>query len=93
MPKHKSHKGLLKRIRITKTGKVKHKPAWSGHFKSGKSPKRLRTLRHTKTVSNADAKRFEKLLFRRLRGRDQPKSSIRRSPSPAARRAAKEAAE
>ena len=82
MPKHKTHKGLLKRIRITKSGEVRHKPAGSGHLKSAKTSKRLRTLRGTKTVSNSDAKRFSKLLFRRLRGRDQPKSAIRRSPAP-----------
>ncbi|MEO0631881.1 MAG: hypothetical protein AAFY46_14320 [Planctomycetota bacterium] len=39
-----------------------------------------------------DAKRFEKLLYRRLRGRTQPLASIKRSPSPAERRAAREAA-
>lgn len=92
MPKNKSHKGLLKRIRVTKTGKVKHKPAYSGHLKSAKSAKRLRRLRSLNQLSNSEAKRFEKLLHRRLRGRDQPRSSLRRSPSPEERRAQREAA-
>ncbi len=91
MPKNKSHKGTLKRIRISKTGKVKHKPAYSGHLKSRKSAKRLRGLRKTHTMSNADAKRFEKLLHKRLRGRDQPRTAQRRSPSPQERAAAKAA--
>lgn len=91
MPKNKPHKGLLKRIRITKTGKVKHKHATSSHMRSHKSPSKLRTLRQGKDVSNADAKRLQKLLHRRLRGRTQPISSGKRSPSPEAKRAAREA--
>jgi hypothetical protein len=43
-------------------------------------------------MSSADAKRLEKLLFRRIRGREQSRTAIRRSPSPAQRKAAKEAA-
>ena len=92
MPKNKQHKGILKRIRISKTGKVRHKTAGHKHLRSGKGGKRLRQLRKDPYMSNADAKRLEKLLFRRLRGRNQPRTAIRRSPSPAERRAAKEAA-
>jgi large subunit ribosomal protein L35 len=92
MPKNKSHKGLLKRVRITKSGRVRHKHAFSGHFKSRKSAKRLRRLRKDATMSNPEAKRMQKLLHRRLRGRDQPKSAMRRSPSPEAKAAAAAAA-
>ena len=92
MPKNKPHKGLLKRIRITKTGKVKHKHASSSHMRSHKSPTKLRTLRQGKEVSNAEAKRLQKLLHRRLRGRTQPLGALKRSPSPEAKRAQREAA-
>ncbi len=92
MSKHKSHKGLLKRIRISKTGKIRHKTAGHKHLRSGKGGKRLRQARKDPYMASADSKRLEKLLFRRLRGRTQPKASIRKSPSPAARRAAREAA-
>lgn len=88
MPKHKSHKGTLKRIRVTKTGKVKHKPASSSHLKSHKSAGRLRSLRKTHALSTSEAKRFEKLLHRRLRGRDESRATLKRSPAPAERRAA-----
>lgn len=84
--KQKSHKGTLKRIRVTKTGKVKHKPAYSGHLKSRKSAKRLRRLRKTHALSTPEAKRFEKVLHRRLRGRDEDRATLRRSPSPAERK-------
>lgn len=92
MPKNKNHKGLAKRMRISKTGKIRHRSANHKHLRSGKGGKRLRQLRKDPYMSNADAKRLEKLLFRRLRGRNQPRTAIRRSPSPAERRAAREAA-
>lgn len=92
MPKTKTHKGLLKRIRITKTGKVRHAKAGFKHLRSHKSSKRLRRLRRGAFVHSSDTKRLGKLLFRRLRGVNQPASAIRRSPSPEQRRAAREAA-
>ncbi len=92
MSKNKNHKGLLKRIRISKSGKVRHRSANHKHLRSGKGGKRLRQLRKDPYISNADAKRLEKLLFRRLRGRNQPRTAIRRSPSPAQRVAAMAAA-
>lgn len=92
MPKNKSHKGLLKRIRISKSGKIRHRMAGHKHLRSGKGGKRLRQMRKDPYMASADTKRLEKLLFRRLRGRTQPKAAIRRSPSPAQRRAAREAA-
>ena len=85
MPKNKPHKGLLKRIRITKTGKVRHNKAGYKHLRSHKSPDRLRRLRKGSVMSSADTRRMSKLLFRRLRGKDQPRSAIRRNPSPAER--------
>jgi large subunit ribosomal protein L35 len=92
MPKNKSHKGILKRMKITKTGLVRHNRAFGKHLRSHKSGKRLRRLRMDKYMSNPEAKRLERLLFRRLRGRDQARATLRRSPNPAERKAAKEAA-
>ena len=92
MPKNKIHKGLSKRIRVSKTGKVRHRSAYHKHLSSRKSGKRLRQLRQDRRVSGSEAKRFEKLLFRRLRGRNQPRTSLRRSPSPEQRREMRAAA-
>ncbi len=92
MPKNKIHKGLSKRIRISKTGKVRHRSAYHKHLSSRKSAKRLRQLRQDRRVSSSEAKRFEKMLFRRLRGRNQPRLSLRRSPSPEQRREMRAAA-
>jgi ribosomal protein L35 len=88
MPKNKNHKGLLKRIRISKSGKIRHRSANHKHLRSGKGGKKLRQYRNDPYMSSADAKRLEKLLFRRIRGREQPRTAIRRSPSPQQRRAA-----
>lgn len=87
MPKNKSHKASLKRIRISKTGKVKHNRAFGKHLRSHKSGKRLRRLRTDKFMSSPEAKRLEKLLFRRLRGRDQARATLKRSPNPEQRKA------
>lgn len=75
MPKNKSHKGFLKRVRISKSGKVRHRSAYHKHLSSNKTGKRLRQLRKDRYLSNPDAKRLEKLLFRRLRGRTQPRAA------------------
>jgi large subunit ribosomal protein L35 len=92
MPKVKTHKGTLKRVKISKTGKVNHNKAGYKHLRSGKRPKRKLRLRGGSLMSTPDAKRVSKILFMRLRGRDQPRSAIRRSPTPAQRKAMREAA-
>ncbi|MGE3109642.1 MAG: 50S ribosomal protein L35 [Phycisphaerales bacterium] len=92
MPKNKSHKGILKRMKITKSGLVRHNRAFGKHLRSSKSSDRLRRLRKDKYLSNPEAKRLERLLYRRLRGRDQARAALKRSPNPAQRKAAKEAA-
>ncbi len=90
--KNKPHKGLLKRVRISKSGKIRHRSANHKHLRSGKGGARLRQLRKDPIASNPDAKRLEKLLYRRLRGRTQPRTALRKSPSPAQRREAQAAA-
>jgi ribosomal protein L35 len=80
--KNKAHKGLLKRVRITKTGMVRHKTTGHKHLRSGKGGKRLRQMRKDPLMSSPEAKRLEKLLFRRLRGRTQPRAALKPSPSP-----------
>ena len=51
MPKQKGHKGLLKRVKITATGKIKHYRPGTSHLMSGKSAKRLRHLRTTGIIN------------------------------------------
>ncbi len=82
MPKNKPHKGLLKRVRISKTGKVRHKSCGTGHLKSAKTGKRLRQLRTDTIFADTEVKRMSKMLNRRLRGRTQPRTAFKRSPAP-----------
>ncbi|MGQ0627938.1 MAG: large ribosomal subunit protein bL35 [Phycisphaerales bacterium] len=91
MKANKPHKGVLKRMRVTKTGKVKHKSANSKHLKSVKSPNRLRRLRKDRYASTSEAIGLELLLHRRIRGREQPRTALKRSPNPAASKKLKEA--
>ena len=52
MPKMKTHKGLKKRIKITATGKVKHKRPNASHLMSGKSGSRVGHLRKKGVLGN-----------------------------------------
>jgi len=58
MPKMKTHKGLKKRMKLTASGKIKHKRANSGHLMSGKSGNRCRNLRRSAVLKSALAKRI-----------------------------------
>ena len=66
MSKLKSHKGLLKRIRITAKGKVKVRRAFGGHLRSHKSGKLMRSYRESNYVGQADIKRIASMLNERL---------------------------
>jgi large subunit ribosomal protein L35 len=71
MPKAKSHKGLLKRIKITKTGKVRFGRPGSRHLKSNKSGEQIRGYRKRSYARSGDMKRLEMLLHRPLRSQEQ----------------------
>lgn len=62
MPKQKTHKGLLKRVKVTAKGKVVRKRANRGHLMSGKSSARKRRLRRTVLASPADTRRALEVL-------------------------------
>ena len=66
MSKLKSHKGLLKRIRITAKGKCKVRRAFGGHLRSHKSGKLMRSYRESNYVGKADIKRIGAMLNERL---------------------------
>jgi large subunit ribosomal protein L35 len=62
MPKMKSHSGAKKRFKVTGTGKVQARHAYSSHILEKKSPKRKRKFGLDRTISDADRKRIKKLL-------------------------------
>lgn len=71
MPKTKSHKGLLKRIKITKTGKVRFGRPGSRHLKSNKTGEEIRGYRKKSYMRSGDKKRLKMLLHRPLRSQEE----------------------
>ncbi len=60
MPKMKTRKGVAKRMRITKNGKIMRRKAGLRHLLSGKSRKRKRQLRGAVAVVQADLARVKR---------------------------------
>lgn len=58
MPKIKSHRGLKKKIKITKTGKVLRHKAGKSHLLTGKSRNRKRGLKKSTILTGKMAKKF-----------------------------------
>ena len=71
MPKSKSHKGLLKRIKITKSGKIRFRSPNSRHIKSNKTGEQVRGYRRPRYARSGDMKRYSMLLHRPLRSQEQ----------------------
>jgi large subunit ribosomal protein L35 len=57
VPKQKPHKGVLKRVRVTARGKVRHKRTNAGHLMSVKQSRRRRRFRRDKIMNNTMAKK------------------------------------
>jgi len=62
MPKMKSKRALLKRIKVTKSGKLVRHHAYVGHLMRHKSTKQKRHLMKTIVVDKSDVKRIKYLI-------------------------------
>ena len=62
MPKLKTNRSAKKRMRITKSGKIKHFRAGRGHLLTLKSSKRRRHLGKAKYIEGGEAKSIRKML-------------------------------
>jgi large subunit ribosomal protein L35 len=62
MPKMKTHSGAKKRFKVTATGKVRGRHAFTSHILEKKSPKKKRHLGRPVILHDEDAKRVKKLL-------------------------------
>jgi large subunit ribosomal protein L35 len=71
MPKLKSHKGLLKRIKITKSGKVKFRSPNSRHLKSNKSGEKVQSYRRSQYVRRGMLNRLSLMLHRPLMSQER----------------------
>ncbi len=59
MPKMKSNRSLMKRIKITGSGKVKYVHAYKGHHAPYKTPKQSRQRRRSGMLDRTDYKRIK----------------------------------
>jgi large subunit ribosomal protein L35 len=66
MPKNKPNKGLLKRIRITKSGRVKFGRAFGRHLRSHKSGRLMASYRSPAYAKGSDTGRISRLLHTRI---------------------------
>ena len=62
MPKLKTRKGIIKRIRVTRNGKLIRRHAWKSHLLEHKSAKRKRAFRSPQLLDPADAKQVRRSL-------------------------------
>jgi large subunit ribosomal protein L35 len=62
MPKMKTHSGAKKRFKMTGSGKVRARHAFTSHILEKKSPKHKRALGKPAIVSAHDAPRIKRLL-------------------------------
>ncbi len=67
MPKMKSSRTLMKRIKVTGTGKIKHKHAYTGHLAPNKTRKQKLHLRHHALVAESDLKRINQMIYHKAR--------------------------
>ena len=66
MPKMKTHKSALKRLKITGTGKVKFQHPGKRHCNSHLSGKQMRQRGRFGTATKSDARRLEHMIHQRL---------------------------
>ena len=62
MPKMKTRRSVKKRIKLTGSGKVKHKKMGLRHILTKKASKRKRKLRALEVIGGKDAKRLKSML-------------------------------
>ncbi len=62
MPRLKTHRGAAKRFKVTGTGKIKRFKAYKSHLLTGKPSKRMRGLRQSSLVPEAQLPNVKKLL-------------------------------
>ena len=64
MPKMKSRRGAMKRLRRTGTGKVRRNKAYASHLMTSKTRKQKRKLRQSTLIAKADEQRMLRQLGR-----------------------------
>jgi len=63
MPKLKTKKGVAKRFKLTKKGKIKYTPCGRGHLLTNKETERLRRLRKKGIMGSRKNKKYLKRML------------------------------
>jgi len=63
MPKLKTKKGVAKRFKLSKKGKVRYAFCGKSHLASSKNPKRLRRLRKDATLEDGKSIKYVKRML------------------------------
>ena len=64
MPKMKSNRSLMKRIKVTRNGKIKFIHAYKGHHAPYKTAKQCRQLRRSGMLDRTDYKRIKYMIVK-----------------------------
>lgn len=64
MPKMKSNRSLMKRIKVTGNGKIKYVHAYKGHHAPYKTPKQSRQLRRSGMLDRTDYRRIKFMIVK-----------------------------
>ena len=80
MPKNKPNKGLLKRIRITKSGKIKFRRAFGRHLRSHKNGKTMRSYRKAIYAKAGEVSRVRALLFIKVKSSSHTTAAKKTEP-------------
>jgi large subunit ribosomal protein L35 len=62
MPKLKTNRSVLKRLKVTKTGKIRRNKAFRRHLLAGRTAKQKRNLRRHGFISGPEKKTYLRLL-------------------------------
>ncbi|MFW5988399.1 MAG: 50S ribosomal protein L35 [bacterium] len=62
MPKIKTHKGIAKRVKKTKNGKLLRNKAFRSHILTKKNGKKKRNLRKPEIMDKSFQKKYKKML-------------------------------
>lgn len=63
MPKLKTKRGVAKRFKLSKKGKIKYHPGGKSHLASSKKTKRIRNLRRQRSLAGKKEERFIKSML------------------------------
>ncbi len=63
MPKFKPKKSLIKRLKITKTGKILRRATGLDHYRAKKSGKQIRQKKKWVKLSKGEVKKMKRLIY------------------------------